>query len=81
MAPQFAARPSSSAGYWRGGMSDGPLSYGQGSGYGQPNQGIGILPPGSGAQGGGAWSPTLTYLLIFVAVEMIAVKCLEKWLS
>lgn len=71
----------SSVGYWRGGFSDGPLSYGQGSGYGQANQGIGILPPGSGAQGGGAWSPTLTYLFVFVVAEMILVKCLERILK
>lgn len=78
MAPVFAARPSSSTGYWRGGFSDGPLAYGQGSGYGQANQGIGLLPPGSGAQGGHGWTPTLVYLFVLVIAEMIIFKCLER---
>ena len=81
MAPKFAARPSSSAGYWRGGMSDGPLWYGQGSyAYGPPVQGIGQLPPGSSVPTAGAWSPTVIYLLVFVAVELVLVKCLERLL-
>ena len=81
MAATWSARPSSSTGYWRGGMPDGPLWQGQGSfAYGPSAQGIGILPPGSG-QAGGAWSPTVTYLLIFVAVEIVAVRCLERWLK
>lgn len=74
----------SSVGYWRGGFSDGPLWGGQGGqgirGYGQNSQGIGVLPPGSGAQGGAAWSPTVIYLLVFVVAEMIAFKCLERLL-
>lgn len=70
----------SSVGYWRGGGSEIPLARGQGSGYGQPNQGVGILPPGSGAQGGSGWSPTVVYLLVFVVVEMVLVKCLERLL-
>lgn len=80
MAPIYAARPSSSTGYWRGGGSEIPLAFGQGSGYGQRNQGIGILPPGSGAQGGSGWSPTVVYLLVFVVVEMILMKCFERLL-
>ena len=80
MAPVFASRPSSSAGYWRGGMSDGPLWQGQGSGYGPYSQGVGQVPPGSGAQTGKAWSPTVIYLLVFVVLEMIAFKCLERLL-
>lgn len=76
----IAARPSSSAGYWRGGFSDGPLWKNQGSfAYGPAAQGVGMLPPGSGANAGGtAWSPTLTYLFIFVVIEMVAFKCLER---
>ena len=81
MAAMFSARPSSSFGYWRGVGSDGPLAQGQGSGYGPPNQGVGLLPPGAGAVPTSAWSPTVIYLLIFVAVEMVAVKCLERWLA
>ena len=73
----WTARPSSSTGYWRGGGSESPLAYGQGSGYGQPVQGIGILPPGSGAQGGTGWTPTVVYLLLFVLAEMVIFKCLE----
>lgn len=82
MAAVWTGRPSSSAGYWRGGMSDGPLWQGQGSfAYGPSVQGVGVLPPGTGLPTGAAWSPTLTYLFIFVVVEMVAVKCLERWLS
>lgn len=71
----------SSVGYWRGGGSEIPLAQGQGSGYGQANQGVGILPPGSGAQGTSGWTPTIIYLFIFVAVELVAVKCLERLLK
>lgn len=78
MAPVYAARPSSSAGFWRGGFSDGPLWKGQGSGYGPYAQGVGMVPPGSGAAPGKAWSPTVIYLLVFVAVELVLVKCLER---
>jgi hypothetical protein len=70
----FASRPSSSFGYWRGGMSDGPLAYGQGSGRGQANSGAGLFRQGDGPQdgGGGAWHPTVIYLLILVAAEIVA---------
>ncbi len=76
----FAARPSSSFGYWRGGMSDGPLAYNQGSyHYGQANSGAGMFPQGSGpVDGGGGWHPTVIWMLVFVAVEMIVFKLLEK---
>jgi hypothetical protein len=79
-APTFAARPSSSFGYWRGGMSDGPLWLGQGSGYGPMSQGAGQLPPGSGANPGKGWSPTVIYLLVFVVAEMAVFKVLERTL-
>lgn len=78
MAAVWAARPSSSAGYWRGGGSESPLWQGQGSGYGQFSQGVGQLPPGSAAMGGKAWSPTVTWLFVFVVVELVLVKCLER---
>ena len=72
-------RPSSSAGYWRGGFSDGPLWQGQGSfAYGPYAQGVGLVPPGSGAQGGKAWQPTVIYLFVFVVAEMVLFKCLER---
>ena len=74
----YAARPSSSFGYWRGGMSDGPFYLGQGSGQGPVSQGAGILPPGSGAAGPGGWTPTLTFLLVLVAVELVLFKFLER---
>ena len=80
MATVFAARPSSSAGYWRGGFSDGPLWQNQGSGaYGPDVQGVGIMPPGNRVPVASAkWSPTVIYLLVFVAVELVLVKCLER---
>jgi len=78
----YAARPSSAFGYWRGGMSDGPLAYNQGSyHYGQANSGAGIFPQGSGDLAGGpSWSPTLTYLFVFIVAEMILFKLLERML-
>ncbi len=74
------SRPSSSFGYWRGGASDGPLAYGQGSRMGQANSGAGMFPQGSGpvSTGGGPWSPTLTYLLVLVLAEMIIFKWIGK---
>ena len=80
MASTFYSRPSSSCGYWRGVGSEGPQSQGQGSGYGPAQQGIGLFPQGSGpAQaGGGAWSPTVTYMLIFVVAEIIAFGILAR---
>ena len=78
----FYSRPSSSFGYWRGVGSDGPLTQGQGSGYGPRNQGAGMFPPGSGGvSGGSSWSPTLTYLLVFVVVEVVAFGLLGRLLK
>jgi hypothetical protein len=74
----FYARPSSSFGYWRGGMSDGPLAQGQGSGYGQANSGVGMFPQGSGSATASGWSPTITYLLIFVVAEIVAFGFLAR---
>ncbi len=76
----FAARPSSSFGYWRGGFSDGPLAQNQGSRvYGQANSGAGIFPQGSGPVDSGAgWHPTVIYLLVFVAVEIVAFGLLGR---
>ena len=75
----ISSYPSSAFGYWRGGMSDGPLAQGQGSGRGQANSGAGIFPQGSGGTStGGAWHPTVVYLLIFVAAEIVAFGFLAK---
>ena len=75
----YASRPTSSFGYWRGGMSDGPLAQNQGSRYGQDNSGAGLFPQGSGPAGAASsWSPTLTYLFIFIIAEMILFKLLER---
>ena len=82
MAAVFSARPSSSFGYWRGGYSDGPLAQGQGSKMGQANSGAGMFPQGSGpAGGGGSWHPTVTYLLILVAAEIVAFGLLARTLK
>jgi hypothetical protein len=41
-----------------------------------------LFPQGSGpVDGGGAWHPTVVYLLIMVAAEMVAFKLLAKALS
>jgi hypothetical protein len=77
----FYARPSSSFGYWRGGMSDGPLTQNQGSGYGQSNSGVGMFPQGSGPQDTKGWSPTLTYLFVFIVVEIVAFGVLGRVLK
>ena len=79
----YASRPSSSFGYWRGGMSDGPLTQNQGSRvYGQASSGAGLFMQGQGPPGGAAaWSPTVTYLLVFVVAEMIIFKLLAGVLA
>jgi len=79
----YAARPSSSFGYWRGGFSDGPFYKNQGSfAYGPAVQGAGVFPPGSGSAGPGpGWTPTLTYLFVLIVAEMVLVKCLQKVLK
>ena len=75
----FAARPTSSFGYWRGGYSDGPLAYGQGSKMGQANSGAGMFAQGSGpVDGGGAWHPTVVYLLVLVAAEIVGFGLLAR---
>jgi hypothetical protein len=75
------SRPSSSFGYWRGGMSDGPLTRNQGSRMGQADSGAGIFPQGSGAVNPAkTWSPTLTYLIVFVVAEMVAFGLLARML-
>ena len=78
MATGFYSRPSSSFGYWRGVGSDGPLAQGQGSNYGQRNQGMGILPPGSGGPSASGWTPTITYLLVLIVAEIVAFGLLAK---
>jgi hypothetical protein len=74
-----SAYPTASFGYWRGGMSDGPLTQGQGSKMGQADSGAGYFRQGDGPQGGGgAWHPTVVYLLIFVAAEIVAFGLLAR---
>jgi hypothetical protein len=82
MPQPYYARPTSSFGYWRGGMSDGPLWQNQGSyRYGPAAQGAGLLPPGAGpAPSAAGWSPTVTYMLALVVVEMVLFKVLEMML-
>jgi hypothetical protein len=82
MPQAYYARPTSSFGYWRGGMSDGPLWQGQGARfYGPAAQGAGLLPPGSGpAPSAAGWTPTVTYLLVFIVAEMILFKVIERML-
>ena len=79
----YYARPSSSFGYWRGGMSDGPLTQNQGSyAYGQANSGVGLFPQGSGPAGGpSGWTPTLTYLLVLVVAEVVVFGGLGRVLT
>jgi hypothetical protein len=79
----FYARPTPSFGYWRGGMSDGPLSQNQGSyHYGPAQQGAGLLPPGLGNPAGDTgWSPTLTYLFVLIVAEIILFGVLGRVLK
>jgi hypothetical protein len=79
----YYARPTSSFGYWRGGMSDGPLTQNQGSfHYGPSQQGAGLLPPGAGDPvAGTAWSATLTYLFVLIVVEIVAFGFLGRLLK
>jgi hypothetical protein len=63
-------------------MSDGPFTLGQGSGYGQAQQGAGLLPPGSGDPvAGTGWSVTLTYLFVLIVVEIVAFGVLGRVLK
>lgn len=79
--PAAYSRPSSSFGYWRGGGSELPLAQNQGSGYGQANSGAGMFPQGSGDVNVKTWTPTITYLLIFVVVEIVAFGVLGRVLK
>jgi len=75
----YYSRPTSAFGYWRGGMSDGPLAQGQGSGMGLKNQGLGLLSAGQGpAGGGGGWEPTVVYLLLLIVAEMIVFGVISR---
>jgi len=78
----YYARPTSSFGYWRGGMSDGPMWQGQGSfRYGPAAQGAGLLPPGSGpAPAPAGWHPTVLWMIGLVVAEMVLFKILERML-
>lgn len=84
MSGNYASRPSSAFGYWRGGGSEIPLAQGQGSGMGPANQGAGMFSQGQGPAGQGkAWEPTIPVLLALVVVEVIVFGCigrmLERW--
>ena len=77
-----SAYPSSAFGYWRGGGSDGsPLYLGQGSGMGLKQQGLGVFSAGQGSPGsGGAWEPTVVYLLLLVVGEVIVFGFIARML-
>ena len=83
MPSPYAAKPTSSFGYWRGAGSEGPLTEGQGSGYGPRQQGAGFFAQGVGPPGStaGGWTPTVTYLLVFIVAEIIAFGILGRVLS
>ena len=83
MATGFYARPNPSFGYWRGGGSTTPIAGGQpGSGYGPAYQGIGFFSAGQGPPPDiPSWTPTITYLLVLVLVELIAVGCLGRFVG
>ena len=79
MPDPFYSRPSSSFGYWRGGMSDGPLWKGQGSQMGPKTQGLGLFMQGQGSPGGsGGWEPTVIYLLLLIIAEMIVFGVISR---
>lgn len=78
----YASRPTSSWGYWRGGGSEIPLAYGQGSGMGPANQGAGVFSQGQGPAGPPkAWEPTIPILLALVVAEMLVVGCIGRALE
>ena len=83
MATGFYSRPNPSFGYYRGGGSEIPLAGGQGSDYGPRDQGFGMLAQGVGlpVDGRPTWTPTLTYLVVLVAVELIAAGCLARFVG
>jgi hypothetical protein len=80
MASPYAARPTSSFGQWRGVGADGPYTEGQGSGYGPVRQGAGFFAQGVGPPGqtGGGWTPTVTYLIVFIIAEVVAFGFLAR---
>lgn len=73
-----AGFPNSSFGVWRG--SD-IQAEGTGSGMGQANQGTGLLSQGIGAVGGGAWEPSIPFLIGLVLLEMIVFHILGRVLK
>jgi hypothetical protein len=83
MPSPYASKPTSSFGYWRGAGAEGPQLGGQGSGYGPRQQGAGFFAQGVGPPGatGGGWTPTVTYLIVFVVAEIIAFGILGRFLS
>jgi hypothetical protein len=77
----YAARPSSSFGYYRG-LTEGPFWQGQGSGQGMAanTQGMGLLSQGQGPAGAGGWHPTVLYLGVLILAEMIVFGFISKTL-
>ena len=82
MATAFYSQPTAAFGYWRGGMSDGPLWKGQGSNMGLKAQGANLFSAGTGATpgGGGGWEPTVIYLLILIVAEMVVFGAISRLL-
>lgn len=78
MSTGFYSRPSSSLGYWRGGGSEIPLAEGQGGMAGPKTQGLGFFSQGQGPIGAAGWEPTVVYLLVFVAAEMVVFGFIAK---
>lgn len=67
----FYARPSSSAGYWRGSGSPGGAGVaGVGGTMAGTNTISGIFSAPSGAPSAGGWSPSVLYLLVLIVAEM-----------
>jgi hypothetical protein len=82
MPSPYASKPTASFGYWRGAGAEGPQAYGQGSGYGPQHQGIGLFAQGVGPPGqSSGWTPTVTYMLVFVVAEIIAFGILARVLK
>ena len=79
----YAARPTSSFGYYRGVGAEGPFYMGQGSGYGMAanTQGIGVMSQGQGGTGPGGWHPTVLYLGVFILAEMVVFAFISKLLK
>ena len=66
----YASRPTSSFGYWRGTGGDGPFTGGQGSMAGPKAQGLGAFMQGQGPAGAAGWEPTVLYLFALIIAEM-----------